>query len=86
MLYRICTVQIQRRKDALDDAGYSGAIRQNQLDHTARKYLANMSALKDLDVEVGTDHADHLSEVCKQYIVAILAILAILGSSVRGVE
>ena len=34
MLCRICVVQIQPRKHALDRAGYTAPTRQRELDHT----------------------------------------------------
>ena len=34
MLCRICVVQIQPRKHALDRAGYTAPTRQHELDHT----------------------------------------------------
>ena len=32
--------------------------------------IRNLSALKDLDLEVGIDHTDHLSEVCYRFPIA----------------
>ena len=52
MLCRICVVQIQPRKHALDDAGYTAPVGQHELDHPDHTDLHN---------NVGND----LSE-CKQ--------------------
>ena len=42
--------------------GYAAPTWQHELDPTDQR---NLSALEDLDHEVGTDHTDHLSEVWK---------------------
>ena len=49
MLCRICTIQIQPRKHALDHADCKASTRQRELDHT--------------DNTDHTDHTDHTDQV-----------------------
>ena len=46
----------------VDHADCAAPTRQHELNHT---HIRNLSSLEDLDNEVGTDHTDHLSHVCR---------------------
>ncbi|CAM9366149.1 unnamed protein product [Laminaria digitata] len=59
---RICSIQIRLRKIVPYHADCTAPTRQHELDHTYK--IGNISALKDLDREVGIDD---LSKVCSLF-------------------
>ena len=68
MLYKICTVQIQPRKHGLDHADYTAPPQKHELliDHTDQEPTDICPGRQRyLDHQLGIDHTDHLSDVCK---------------------
>lgn len=59
MLCKICAVQVQREYHVLHDEEYTDPTRQHELDRWTIQ-ITNISARKDLEIEVGIDT---LSEV-----------------------